>query len=248
MNPFIAELIGTALLLMMGCGVVANLTLNKTKATGFNWLANTTAWALGVFISITISGPYSGAHFSPAITIGMAIQGCFPWSNVFPYIVAQMLGGALGAFLVWLLYKDHFDQTTDDPGKLLGIFCTSPAIKNHPRNFFVEVVATFVMMFVVLHQTGAELTLKGDEGTLPIGLGSIGALPVALTVWSIGLSLGGLTGYAINPARDLGPRIMHAILPLKGKGSSEWDYAWIPVIAPIIGAALAALAYNWLQA
>lgn len=246
MSPFIAELVGTVLLLLMGCGVVADLTLNKTKATGFNWLANTTAWALGVFISVTVAGPYSGAHFSPAITIGMAVQGCFPWENVFSYVVAQMLGGALGAFIVWVIYKDHFDETTDDPGKLLGIFCTSPAIKNHPRNFLVEVVATFVMMFVVLHQTGAEVTLNNGE-SLPVGLGSIGALPVALTVWSIGLSLGGLTGYAINPARDLGPRIMHAILPLKGKGSSEWDYAWIPVVAPIVGACLAALAFDLLQ-
>lgn len=246
MTPFVAEFLGTMLLILMGGGVVANVCLTKTKGHGAGWLAITTAWALGVFIGVVVAGPYSGAHLNPAVSIGLAIGGSFPWCEVGVYIVAQLLGAAAGALLVWLVYKDHFDAT-EDPGAKLGVFCTSPEISNPVINFLVEAVGTFALMFVVFYITGGELALgeytSKDNSTLPIGLGSVGAIPVAFTVWVIGLSLGGPTGYAINPARDLAPRIMHAVLPIKGKGSSHWGYAWIPVCGPIAGAALAAMLY-----
>lgn len=246
MSPFIAELIGTMLLILMGVGVCANVCLSKTKGHGAGWMVITTAWALGVFIGVVVAGPYSGAHLNPAVSIGLAIGGTFPWCDVGAYIIAQMLGAMLGAFLVWFVYKDHFDATGDAATKL-GVFATSPEIKNPATNFATEVVGTFVLMFVVFYITGGEITWHDTNSTLPIGLGSVGAIPVAFTVWVIGLSLGGPTGYAINPARDLAPRIMHAILPIKGKGSSHWEYAWIPVLAPIAGAAIAAALYYTLK-
>ena len=221
---------------------MANVCLSKTKGHGAGWMAITTAWALGVFIGVVVAGPYSGAHLNPAVSIGLAIGGTFPWCDVCQYIVAQMLVAALGALLVWLVYKDHF-EVTDDPDAMLGVFCTSPAIKSPAINFLTEAVGTFALMFVVFYITGGELSLKDSNSTLPIGLGSVGALPVAFTVWVIGLSLGGPTGYAINPARDLAPRCMHALLPIKGKGGSQWGYAWIPVLGPVAGAALAAMLY-----
>ena len=239
MTPFFAEFIGTMLLLLMGGGVVANVCLAKTKGYGAGWLAITTAWALGVFIGVVVAGPYSGAHLNPAVSIGLAIGGTFPWSEVPVYILAQFLGAAAGALIVWLVYKDHFDAT-DDQGIKLGVFCTNPAISNPLINFLTEMVGTFVLMFVVFYITDGELTYDSNS-TLPIGLGSVGAIPVAFTVWVIGLSLGGPTGYAINPARDLAPRFMHMILPIKAKGSSHWEYAWIPGSAPLVGAALAAM-------
>ena len=242
MTPFIAEFLGTMLLILMGGGVVANVCLSKTKGHGAGWMAITTAWALGVFIGVVVAGPYSGAHLNPAVSIGLAMGGTFRWCDVCQYIVAQMLGAALGALLVWLVYKDHF-EVTDDPDAMLGVFCTSPAIKSPAINFLTEAVGTFALMFVVFYITGGELSLKDSNSTLPIGLGSVGALPVAFTVWVIGLSLGGPTGYAINPARDLAPRCMHALLPIKGKGGSQWGYAWIPVLGPVAGAAVAAMLY-----
>lgn len=242
MTPFVAELIGTMLLILMGGGVVANVCLTKTKGHGAGWLAITTAWALGVFIGVVVAGPYSGAHLNPAVSIGLAIGGSFPWSEVGVYIVAQVLGAAAGALLVWLVYKDHFDAT-DNPAAILGVFCTNAEIGNPVINFFTEAVGTFVLMFVVFYITGGELSLKDSNSTLPIGLGSVGAIPVAFTVWVIGLSLGGPTGYAINPARDLAPRLIHTLLPIKGKGSSHWEYAWIPGLAPIAGAAVAAMLF-----
>lgn len=192
MTPFIAEFLGTMLLILMGGGVVANVCLSKTKGHGAGWMAITTAWALGVFIGVVVAGPYSGAHLNPAVSIGLAIGGTFPWCDVCQYIVAQMLGAALGALLVWLVYKDHF-EVTDDPDAMLGVFCTSPAIKSPAINFLTEAVGTFALMFVVFYITGGELSLKDSNSTLPIGLGSVGALPVAFTVWVIGLSLGGPT-------------------------------------------------------
>ena len=245
MTPFFAEFIGTMLLLLMGGGVVANVCLAKTKGYGAGWLAITTAWALGVFIGVVVAGPYSGAHLNPAVSIGLAIGGTFPWSEVPVYILAQFLGAAAGALIVWLVYKDHFDAT-DDQGIKLGVFCTNPAISNPLINFLTEMVGAFVLMFVVFYITDGELTYDSNS-TLPIGLGSVGAIPVAFTVWVIGLSLGGPTGYAINPARDLAPRFMHMILPIKGKGSSHWGYAWIPGIAPLAGSALAAMLYYILK-
>lgn len=239
MTAFTAEFLGTMLLILMGCGVVANVVLKGTKGNGSGWIVITTAWALGVFIGVTVADPYSGAHLNPAVTIALAIVGKFPWQSVPSYIGAQMLGAAAGAFLVWLFYYDHFNKTEDQATKL-AVFSTGPAIRNPFLNFTCEVIGTFTLVFVILFITGASIK---DSSNTPIGLGSIGALPVTFLVWVIGLALGGTTGYAINPARDLAPRIMHAVLPFKYKGSSDWGYAWIPVLAPITGAILAALAY-----
>lgn len=233
-----AELIGTMLLILLGDGVVANVLLNDTKGNNSGWIVITTAWGLAVFVGITVAGPYSGAHLNPAVTIGLAIAGKFAWAQVLPYIAAQMLGALMGAFLVWLMYYDHF-QRTNNPASVLGVFCTGPAVRNYRSNIASEIIGSFVLVFVVFYVTGAEIS----PSKTPIGLGSVGALPVAFLVWVIGLSLGGTTGYAINPARDLGPRIMHAILPIKSKGTSDWAYAWIPIAGPILGAAIAALIY-----
>ncbi len=235
MTPFIAEIIGTFLLILLGGGVVANVVLEKTKSADPGWLVITTAWGLAVFIGVVVAGPYSGAHLNPAVSIGLAIAGKFEWVLVPSYVLAQFIGAMLGSLIVWIMYKDHFDLTENQETKR-AVFCTAPAIRNPLSNIISEIIGAFVLVFVVLYFTNASLT----ETNTPIGLGSLGALPVAFLVWSIGLSLGGTTGYAINPARDLGPRIMHAILPIKGKGSSDWSYAWVPVVGPIIGAALAA--------
>lgn len=245
MSPFIAEFAGTLLLILMGGGVVANVVLSETKGHGAGWLAITTAWALGVFVGVVVAGPYSGAHLNPAVSVGLAIGGTFPWREVPLYVAAQFLGAAAGAFLVWLVYRDHFNATEEASAKL-AVFCTSPAIYHPALNFFAEAVGTFALMFVVFYITDGELTYDTNS-TLPIGLGSVGAIPVAFTVWVIGLSLGGPTGYAINPARDLAPRVMHALLPIRGKGGSEWAYAWVPVAGPLAGSALAACLYAFLK-
>ena len=238
MSQFTAEIIGTMFLILLGNGVVANVVLNGTKGNSSGWIVITTGWALGVFTGVVIAGPYSGAHLNPAVTIGLAIAGKFSWADVPMFVAAQFIGAMLGAFLVWLMYKDHFAKT-NDPGLKAAVFCTSPAIRNTASNLISEIVGTFVLIFVIFYFTNAEW---GPEKT-PIGLGSLGAVPVAFLVWAIGLSLGGTTGYAINPARDLGPRIMHAILPIPQKGNADWGYAWIPVVGPVAGAAIAALLY-----
>jgi glycerol uptake facilitator protein len=239
MSPFMAELLGTMLLILLGDGVVANVLLNDTKGNNSGWMVITTAWGLAVFVGVVVAGPYSGAHLNPAVTIALAIAGKFAWASVPVYIAAQLLGACLGAFLVWLMYYDHF-QRTDNQGGILAIFCTGPAIRNYASNITSEIIGAFVLLFTIFYISGAEIT----PSKTPIGLGSVGAVPVALLVWVIGLSLGGTTGYAINPARDLGPRIMHAILPIKSKGTSDWGYAWIPILGPIIGAAIAAFLYT----
>ncbi|WP_162419054.1 MIP/aquaporin family protein [Cyclobacterium roseum] len=239
MNVFAAEFVGTSLLLAMGSGVVANVVLNKTKGFDSGWIVITTAWALGVFIGVVVAGPYSGAHLNPAVSIGLAIAGDFEWNQVPKYVLAQVLGAMFGSGIAWLVYKDHFD-VTEDPGLKFAPFGTVPAIRNLPSNLISEIVGTSVLIIVILYSTGP--VLQDGKGT-PIGLGSLGALPVAFLVWVIGLSLGGTTGYAINPARDLGPRIMHQLLPIKGKGSSDWAYSWVPIAGPILGAALAAGIY-----
>lgn len=243
MTPFIAEICGTALLLTMGAGVVANVVLKGTKGHGGGWIVITTGWGLGVFIGVVVAAPYSGAHLNPAVTVGLAVAGQFPWSEVVSYISAQLLGAGIGVSLVWLMYKDHFDAT-DDKLLKLTIFSTGPAIRNIPYNFLSEVIGTFALVFVVLYTAGAKLENAQET---PIGLGALGALPVAFLVWVIGLSLGGTTGYAINPARDLAPRIMHSILPIKGKGDSDWSYAWVPVLAPLTGGVLAAVVFLMLK-
>lgn len=242
MTPFVAEFLGTALLILLGNGVVANVVLNKTKGNGSGWIVITTAWALAVFVGVVVAGPYSGAHFNPAVTIALAIAGKFEWNMVPEYVLAQLLGAMTGALFVWLKYIDHY-KATEDKGLKLASFSTGPAIKNTVANLFSEIIGSFVLLFVIFYITSAEII---DTKT-PVGLGSIGAIPVMFLVWAIGLSLGGTTGYAINPVRDLGPRIMHAVLPVTGKGSSEWSYAWIPVVGPLIGASLAALLFNILN-
>lgn len=242
MSPFIAELIGTMLLILLGDGVVANVLLNDTKGNNSGWMVITTAWGLAVFVGVIVAGPYSGAHLNPAVTIGLAVAGKFAWASVLSYIAAQMIGAMLGAFLVWLMYYDHF-QRTNNPGSILAVFCTGPAVRKLTSNIASEIIGAFVLIFVIFYITGAELT----PNKTPIGLGSVGAMPVAFLVWVIGLSLGGTTGYAINPVRDIGPRIMHSILPIKSKGKSDWAYAWIPILGPVIGAVIAALLYLQLQ-
>ncbi|RYF22347.1 MAG: aquaporin family protein [Flavobacteriales bacterium] len=236
MNPYIAEFIGTTILILLGNGVVANVVLNHTKGNNSGWMVITTAWALAVFVGVVVAGPHSGAHLNPAVTVALAIANVFEWTKVPYYILSQLGGTILGSFLVWIFYKDHF-SATEDKGLKAAPFATSPAIPNKVSNLFSEIVGTFVLIFVIFYITGGEI---GEEKT-PVGLGSVGALPVAFLVWVIGLSLGGTTGYAINPARDLGPRIVHAVIPMKGKGESNWGYAWIPVVGPLIGATLAAL-------
>lgn len=239
MNPYLAEFIGTGLLLLLGSGVVANMLLPKTKGNGGGFMPITTAWALAVFTGVLVAGPHSGAHLNPAVTIGLGITGKFDWALAPGYIIAQILGAMIGVGFAWLLYKDHYD-ISDDPGLKAAPFGTSPAIRNIPLNFLSEAVGTFVLIIAILYNNGVSIA---DEAATPIGMGSLGAIPVAFIVWVIGLSLGGTTGYAINPARDFGPRMMHAILPIKGKGSSDWSYAWVPIVAPIVGAALAAVFY-----
>jgi glycerol uptake facilitator protein len=238
MSAFAAEYIGSLLLILLGNGVVANVVLTDTKGQNSGWIVICTGWGLSVFVAVTVAGPYSGAHLNPAVTLALAIGGKFAWSGIWSYFLAQLLGSMSGALLVWLMYRDHFNRTKD-PNLQRASFCTSPAIYNPPANIFSEVVGTFVLTYTVFYITGAEII----SSKTPIGLGSVGALPVALLVWVIGLSLGGSTGYAINPSRDLGPRIVHALVPMQGKGKSDWSYAWIPVVGPLIGGAVGAWLY-----
>lgn len=243
MSIFTAEVIGTALMILLGNGVVATCVLKGTKCgDGGHWLIITTAWAFAVFVGVTVAGPISGAHLNPAVTLGLALAGKLEWSLVPTYLAGELIGAMLGAFIVWLVYKDHFAITEDMDAKA-ACFCTAPAIRNYPPNFLSEMVGTFVLIFVILHIEGASIFL-GEQSSAQIGLGSIGALPVAILVWVIGLSLGSTTGYAINPVRDFGPRLVLSILPLKAK--SDWSYAWVPVLGPIVGGGLAAVVYNFL--
>jgi len=244
MTPFIAEIIGTGFLILLGGGVVANVVLNGTKGNNGGWIVITTAWALAVFVGVVIAGPYSGAHLNPAVTLAMWIAGNVEAGEAASYVLAQFIGAMAGAFVVWLIYKDHFNATADSGAKQ-AVFCTAPAIRNLPVNLISEVVGTFVLLFTIFYFTDAELS---TEQVTPIGLGSVGAIPVAFVVWVIGLALGGTTGYAINPARDLGPRIVHALLPIKDKAPFDVAYAWVPVVGPLLGAALAAAAFLWLGA
>ena len=248
MSPFIAEIIGTAILILFGGGVVANVVLDKTKGNNSGWIVITWGWGMGVFIAVFSMGQFSGAHINPAVTVGLAVAGLFDWAMVLPYIVAQTIGGFIGGVLVWLAYKDHFAATENEAVKL-AIFSTGPEIRNYPANVLTEVIGTFILVFGVLYISSpgfitadGELltTIVIDGQQVGFGLGSLSALPVGLLVLAIGLSLGGPTGYAINPARDLGPRIAHAVLPFPHKGTSDWAYSWVPIVGPLIGAALAA--------
>lgn len=240
MTPFIAELLGTMILILLGGGVVANVLLKKTNGNNGGWIVITTGWALAVFTGVVIAGPYSGAHLNPAVTLAMTITGSMSYGEAIQYVTAQFLGAMTGSFLVWLLYKDHF-EITEEPDLKQAVFCTSPAIRNLPINLVSEIIGTFVLIIAVFFFTDGEIAI--EQTKTPVGLGSIGAIPVAFVVWVIGLSLGGTTGYAINPARDLGPRIVHALLPINNKASFNGSYAWVPVIGPLIGASLACFIY-----
>ena len=236
MNIYLFEFIGTAMLILLGNGIVANVVLKNTKGANSGWVGISLAWGIAVFCGVYVSADVSGAHINPAVTFGLAIAGKFSWDLVPGYFIAQILGAMMGNLLVWLTYKKQYDATADQAA-ILSTFSTSPAVRSSFWNFVTEAIGTFVLVFGVFYIAGGSIA---DES---ISLGSLDALPVALLVMGIGFSLGGPTGYAINPARDLGPRILHALLPLKSKGNSDWKYAWIPVIGPLFGAMLAALAF-----
>jgi glycerol uptake facilitator protein len=228
MSPFFAEFFGTAIIIVFGGGVVANVLLDKTKGNNSGWIVITFGWAVGVFTGVLISAPYSGAHLNPAVTLALVLANKFSLSLLPVYMSAQMLGAMFGAFLVWLAYKNHFDATADADSKL-AVFCTAPNIRKPFYNLLTEIIGTYVLALAVLYMAKPE-----------VGLGALNALPVAIVVLGLGLSLGGPTGYAINPARDLGPRIMHFFLPIPMKRNSDWGYSWVPVLGPLVGAAIAA--------
>jgi glycerol uptake facilitator protein len=228
MNPFFAEFFGTAIIIVFGGGVVANVLLSKTKGNNSGWIVITFGWAVGVFTGVLIAAPFSGAHLNPAVTLALVLADKFPVSQMGIYICAQILGAMFGAALVWLAYKKHFDATDDGDSKL-GVFSTAPNIRSYWYNVITEIIGTFVLALAVLYMAKPE-----------IGLGALNALPVAIVVLGIGLSIGGPTGYAINPARDIGPRIMHLLLPIPKKRDSDWKYSWVPVLGPMVGAAMAA--------
>ena len=238
MSPFLAEVLGTMLLIILGDGVVANVVLNRTKGQNSGWIVITAGWAFGVTVAVYAVGTFSGAHLNPAVTIGLASIGKFAWASVPAYIAAQMLGAFVGAGVVWLAYFPHWNET-QDPAAKLAVFCTGPAIRNPMSNLITEVIGTAVLVLGVL----AILTPKNLNPDYGWNVG-LGPALVGVIVWAIGLSLGGPTGYAINPARDLGPRLAHAVLPIAGKGHSDWGYAWIPIVGPIVGGVIAALLYK----
>ena len=242
MTPFLAEIIGTALLILLGNGVVANVSLKKTYGENQSALVLiTTAWGFAVFVGAYVTGQFSGAHLNPAVSLGLAVAGKFTWSLVPLYVVAQVIGAMLGTSLNYLLYIDHY-RATDDEAAIRGSFCTAPAIRNLKNNLFSETLGTFVLIFGILFIVSPNIVIEGME-TQNFGIGSLEALPVALLVWVIGMSLGGTTGYAINPARDFGPRLAYQLLRGK-KAKPDWAYSWVPIVGPIIGATLAALLYT----
>ncbi|ULQ55005.1 aquaporin family protein [Flavihumibacter rivuli] len=235
MSPLLGEFLGSAILILFGDGVVANVLLDRSKGQNSGWIVISFGWAMAVFVAVFCVAPYSGAHLNPAVTLALSMTGKFGWDQLPGYWLAQLAGTFTGAILVWLTYRGHFTKD-QSPDLKLGIFCTSPAIRNAPDNFLTEGISTFVFILAVL------LIVAPDAK-----LGALDALPVALLVLAVGLSLGGPTGYAINPARDLGPRLAHLLLPIPGKRDSDWGYAWVPILAPMIGAATAAFVYQILQ-
>lgn len=251
MSVYTAEFLGTLILVLMGNAVVANVLLKQTKGHAAGWIAITAGWGFAVYTAVLCVQDISGAHLNPAVTVGLAAAGKFEWALVSGYMVAQMLGAMVGAGIVYVLHQDHY-AVTDDPDAKLGTFCTAPAIRNLPRNLVCEIVATFVLVFAVLSMTDPSVALSSPQSATegadsaarvaatPIGLGSLGAVRVGLVVFAIGITLGGTTGYAINPARDLGPRITHALLPIPGKRDSDWSYSMIPIAGPLLGGLLAA--------
>ncbi len=241
MERFGGELLGTALLVLFGNGTVANVVLARSKAQNAGWIVVTTGWAMGVFVGAFTAVSLSWAHLNPAVTLGQAIVGNLDWSLVPVYVAGQMLGAMLGAVLVWLAYLPHWRETADADAKR-GVFCTAPAIRRPLANLLCEVIGTLALVLGIFGIKGAVMQ-QGTPAAVPLDMGAQGMIPVAVLVWGIGLALGGPTGYAINPARDLGPRVVHAVLPIPGKGGNDWGYAWVPVAGPLLGGALAAGIY-----
>ena len=239
MNPFLAELFGTTILIVLGDGVVANVVLQRTKGNNSGWIVITTGWALAVTIAVYCVNAISGAHLNPAVTVALATTGAFPWAKVPMYIAAQIAGGFLGGVIVWLAYMPHF-KVTPDPVSKLAVFSTTPAIREPGHNLLSEIIGGFALVLALLGVLSPGNFVPGSD--LAKGFGPV---LVGVIVMAIGLSLGGPTGYAINPARDLGPRIAHAVLPIPGKGSSDWGYSWIPIVGPTIGGVLGAIVYHF---
>ena len=238
MSPFLAELLNTILLIIFGDGVVANVLLNKSKGQNSGWIVITAGWGLGVVVAVYAVNSISGAHLNPAVTIALASTGAFAWAKVPMYIAAQIAGGFVGGVIVWLAYLPHW-SATPDPESKLAVFSTTPAIRRTGANLLSEIIGGFALVLALLAVLSPGNLVPGSD--LARGFGPV---LVGVIVWAIGLSLGGPTGYAINPARDLGPRIAHAVLPIAGKGSSDWGYAWVPIVGPIVGGVLAALCYQ----
>ena len=240
-DPYLAEFIGTFILLLLGEGVVANVNLKKTIAQGQTpWILITSAWGFSVFVAVFITAQFSGAHLNPAVTIGLAVAEKFSWTLVPGYLIAQLLGAMFGSWICYITYIDHHRKTTDE-AVVRSTFCTGPAIRNFKNNFFSELIGTFVLVFGVLFIAIPNIQIEGVEVS-NFGLGALEALPVGILVWVIGLSLGGTTGYAINPARDFGPRLVYQLIPRKNK-DADWSYAWIPVFGPFAGGAIAGIFY-----
>jgi glycerol uptake facilitator protein len=251
MEIFTAEVIGTAILILLGDGVVAGVLLAHSKAQNAGWIVITFGWGMAVAMAVYAVGQFSGAHLNPAVTFGFALTDVTPWDDVPKYIAGEFVGAFLGAILVYIAYLPHWRET-EDPGLKLGVFCTAPAIRNKGQNLLTEIIGTFMLLFGVFFIVGHFVEAGSGaigQASLAVALGqAVVPLLIGLLVFAIGLSLGGPTGYAINPARDLGPRIAHAVLPIPGKRDPDWDYAWVPVIGPLIGGGLGALTYQALFA
>ena len=240
-DPYIAEFIGTFILLLLGEGVVANVKLKKTIAEAQTpWVLITSAWGFSVFVAVFITSQFSGAHINPAVTIGLAVAEKFSWTLVPGYLISQLLGAMMGSWICYITYIDHYKVTSDEDS-VRSTFCTGPAIRNLKNNFFSEFIGTFVLVFGVLFIAIPNIEIDGLEVS-SFGLGALEALPVGILVWVIGLSLGGTTGYAINPARDFGPRIVYQLIPRKNK-DADWSYAWIPILGPFTGGVVAGFIY-----
>ena len=244
MDTFLAEFIGTTILMLLGIGVNANTSLKNTiGGENSNWVLVSMGWGLSVFVAVFITGQFSGAHLNPAVTIGLATIGKFSWSLVPTYIFIQLLGAIFGSWLAYLVYIDHY-RLTDNEDTVRGSFCTGPAIKNYKNNFFSETIATFILVFGIFYIVEPNLEIQGE--VVNFGLGALDALPVGILVWVIGMTLGGTTGFAINPARDFGPRLVYSLLPRKNK-NADWSYSWVPIFGPFSGAILAGLLYNFIM-